>query len=275
MEIRDAVAVVTGGASGIGRATVRELAQRGARVVVADVHEDRLEEVRVEIEEMGGRVLTVRCDVAFDDQVEHLRNEALEEMGRVDIVMNNAGVVAMGPPERMTMEEWDWILQVNVYGVIRGVRAFLPHMLERGSGHIVNTASLAGLFAYAWDSVPYITGKFAVAGFTEALALYARPLGVGVSLVCPGLVDTNLGETARFVGVDDPSAWVKEIQLPPAVAPEEVATRVVDAVSEDRFLVTTAEDHVKERVTQRAADHDQFVADMIARLPTPPNLHRD
>ncbi|MBM3660739.1 MAG: SDR family oxidoreductase [Actinobacteria bacterium] len=274
MEIRDAVAVVTGGASGIGRATVRELAGRGAQVVVADIHEDRLEEVRVEIEESGGRVLTVRCDVAYDDQVEHLRHEALEEMGRVDIVMNNAGVVAMGPPERMTMEEWDWILQVNVYGVIRGVRAFLPHMLERGSGHIVNTASLAGLFAYAWDSVPYITGKFAVAGFTEALALYARPLGVGVTLVCPGLVDTNLGETARFVGVDDPSTWIKEIQLPAAVAPEEVATRVVDAVAEDRFLVTTAEDHVKERVTQRAADHDRFVADMIGRLPTPPNLHR-
>ena len=274
MEIRDAVAVVTGGASGIGRATVRELAGRGAQVVVADIHEDRLEEVRVEIEESGGRVLTVRCDVAYDDQVEHLRHEALEEMGRVDIVMNNAGVVAMGPPERMTMEEWDWILQVNVYGVIRGVRAFLPHMLERGSGHIVNTASLAGLFAYAWDSVPYITGKFAVAGFTEALALYARPLGVGVTLVCPGLVDTNLGETARFVGVDDPSTWIKEIQLPAAVAPEEVATRVVDAVAEDRFLVTTAEDHVKERVTQRAADHDRFVADMIGRLPTPPNLLR-
>jgi NAD(P)-dependent dehydrogenase (short-subunit alcohol dehydrogenase family) len=274
MEIRDAVAVVTGGASGIGRATVRELARRGAQVVVADVHEDRLEEVRVEIEEMGGRVLTVRCDVAYDDQVEHLRHEALEEMGRVDIVMNNAGVVAMGPPERMTTADWDWILQVNLYGVIRGVRAFLPHMLERGSGHIVNTASLAGLFAYAWDSVPYITGKFAVAGFTEALALYAKPLGVGVSLVCPGLVDTNLGETARFVGVDDPSAWVKEIQLPPAVAPEEVATRVCDAVAEDRFLVLTADDHVKERVRQRAADHDRFVADMIERLPTPPNLHR-
>ena len=274
MEVRDAVAVVTGGASGIGRATVLELARRGAQVVVADIHEDRLEEVRVEVEGMGGRVLTVRCDVTYDDQVDHLRHETLEEMGRVDIVMNNAGVVAMGPPETMTMQDWDWILQVNVYGVIRGVRAFLPHMLERGSGHIINTASLAGLFAYAWDSVPYITGKFAVAGFTEALALYAKPLGVGVTLVCPGLVDTNLGETARFVGVADPSEWLREIQLPPAVAPEEVATRVVDAVAEDRFLVTTAEDHVKERVTQRAADHDQFVADMIGRLPTPPNLHR-
>jgi NAD(P)-dependent dehydrogenase (short-subunit alcohol dehydrogenase family) len=274
MEIRDAVAVVTGGASGIGRATVLELARRGAQVVVADLHEDRLEEVRVEVEGMGGRVLTMRCDVTSDDQVDHLRHETLEEMGRVDIVMNNAGVVAMGPPETMTMHDWDWILQVNVYGVIRGVRAFLPHMLERGTGHIVNTASLAGLFAYAWDTIPYITGKFAVAGFTEALALYARPLGVGVTLVCPGLVDTNLGETARFVGLEDPASWMKGIELPPAVAPTEVASRVCDAIAEDRFLVLTAEDHVKERVAQRAADHDAFVADMIARLPTPPNLHR-
>jgi len=274
VNITGSVAVVTGAASGIGRATALELARRGAHVVAADIHEDRLEELRVEIEGMGQRVLTVRCDVTFDDQVEHLRVEALEEMGRVDIVMNNAGVVAMGPPETMTMEEWDWILQVNLYGVIRGVRAFLPHMLERGSGHIVNTASLAGLFAYAWDTIPYITGKFAVAGFTEALALYARPLGVGVSLVCPGLVDTNLGETARFVGVEDPAAWLTEIQLPPAVAPEAVATRVCDAVAEDRFLVLTEDELVKERTTQRATDHDAFVADMIARLPTPPNLHR-
>ena len=274
MNITGSVAVVTGAASGIGRATALELARRGAHIVAADIHEDRLEELRVEVEEMGQRVLTIRCDVTFDDQVEHLRVEALEEMGRVDIVMNNAGVVAMGPPETMTMEEWDWILQVNLYGVIRGVRAFLPHMLERGTGHIVNTASLAGLFAYAWDTIPYITGKFAVAGFTEALALYARPLGVGVSLVCPGLVDTNLGETARFVGIDDPSTWLKEIQLPAPVAPEAVATRVCDAVAEDRFLVLTEDELVKERTTQRATDHDAFVADMIARLPTPPNLHR-
>lgn len=274
MEIRDAVAVVTGGASGIGRATVRELARRGARVVVADIHEDRLEEVRVEVEESGGRVLTVRCDVAFDDQVEHLRREALEEMGRVDIVMNNAGVVAMGPPETMTMQDWDWILQVNLYGVIRGVRAFLPHMLERGTGHIVNTASLAGMYAYAWDAVPYITGKFAVAGFTEALALYARPLGVGVSLLCPGVVETNLRESVRVVGVEDPSVWVQPVQLPPAVTAEEVATRVADAVAEDRFLVVTAEEHLQERVQQRATDHDRFVAEMIERLPTPPNLHQ-
>lgn len=273
-EIAGAVAVVTGGASGIGRATALELARRGADVVVADLHEDRLEEVRVEVEAMGRRVLTVRCDVAFDEQVEHLRDEALEEMGRVDIVMNNAGVVLLGPPETIPMPDWDWILQVNLFGVIRGVRAFLPHLLARGSGHIVNTASLAGLFAYSWDTIPYITGKFAVAGFTEALALYAKPLGVGVSLVCPALVETNLGETARFAGVDDPAAWVREIDLPAAVPAETVATRVCDAVAGDRFLVLTEDDLVRERVQLRAADHDAFVADMIARLPAPPNLHR-
>jgi NAD(P)-dependent dehydrogenase (short-subunit alcohol dehydrogenase family) len=273
-QIQDAVAVVTGGASGIGRATVLELARRGAEVVVADLHEDRLEEVRVEVEGMGRRVLTVRCDVSFDDQVEHLRDEALEEMGRVDIVMNNAGVVAMGPPERMTMQDWDWILQVNLYGVVRGVRAFLPHLLERGSGHIVNTASLAGLYAYAWDTIPYVTGKFAVAGLTEALALYAKPLGVGVSLVCPALVDTNLGERARFVGVDEPAGWIQPVQLPPAASPDAVATRVCDAIATDRFLVLTEEELVRERTTLRATDHDAFIDDMIARLPTPPNLHR-
>jgi NAD(P)-dependent dehydrogenase (short-subunit alcohol dehydrogenase family) len=274
LDVAGKVAVVTGGASGIGRATVLELARRGARVVAADMHEDRPEEVRVVVEAMGARILTVRCDVSLDAQVEHLRDEVLEEMGRVDLLMNNAGVVALGPPETMTMADWDWILQVNLYGVVRGVRAFLPHMLARGSGHVVNTASVAGLFAYAWDSIPYITGKFAVAGFTEALALYANPLGVGVTLVCPGLVDTNLGETARFPGVDDPGRWLQAIELPGPVAPEEVATRVCDAVASGRFLVTTADDLVRERVRERAADHDGFVAGMIARLPTPPNLHQ-
>jgi NAD(P)-dependent dehydrogenase (short-subunit alcohol dehydrogenase family) len=274
MEIRGAVAVVTGGASGIGRATVRELVRRGAQVVVADVHEDRLEEVRVEIEASGGRVLAVRCDVAFDDQVDHLRHEALEEMGRVDIVMNNAGVAVLGPPEAIPMPDWDWQLQVNLYGVVRGVRAFLPHMLERGSGHIVNTASLAGLYAYTWDNIPYITGKFAVAGFTEALALYARPLGVGVSLLCPGLVETNIVENARYVGVDEPSEWMKGVPLPAAVSADVVATRVADAVADDRFLVLTHDEYIKDHTQRRAADHDAFVADMIASLPEPPNLHR-
>ena len=119
MQITDAVAVVTGAASGIGRATALELARRGAHVVAADIHEDRLEEVRVTIEEMSGRVLTVRCDVAFDDQVEHLRAEAFEEMGRVDIVMNNVGVILSGNPEDIPIAEWQRIVDLNLMSIVR------------------------------------------------------------------------------------------------------------------------------------------------------------
>ena len=269
-DLNGKVAVVTGAAQGIGRAFAGKAHGLGMRVVLSDVNAEGLAKA---VAELPGSI-GFACDVSKAERVEELAAFTYDAFGAAHVVINNAGLALGKSAWETTLAEWDRMIGVNVYGVIRGVRAFLPHMLERGSGHIINTASLAGLFAYAWDSVPYITGKFAVAGFTEALALYAKPLGVGVTLVCPGLVDTNLGETARFVGVADPSEWLREIQLPPAVAPEEVATRVVDAVAEDRFLVTTAEDHVKERVTQRAADHDQFVADMIGRLPTPPNLHR-
>lgn len=274
MQIDGAVAVITGGASGIGRATVFEMVRRGAAVVAADVHLDRLEEVRVAVEEMGGRVLTVRCDVSFDDQVENLRHEVFEEFGRADIVMNNAGVAVLGPPETIAMHDWDWMLQVNLFGVIRGVRAFLPHMMERGSGHIVNTASLAGLYAYNWDTIPYITGKFGVVGLTEGLALYAKPHGVGVSLVCPGLVETNLGESVRFAGIPDGTQWMLGMPLTNSVSPETVATLVCDAVADNRYIVLTDPDVVNERVRARAADYDAHIDDMIGRLVTPPNVHR-
>jgi NAD(P)-dependent dehydrogenase (short-subunit alcohol dehydrogenase family) len=274
MEIDDAVAVVTGAASGIGRATALELARRGAHVVAADIHEDRLEELRTRIEGMGRRVLTVRCDVAYDDDVEHLRAEALEEMGHVDIVMSNAGIPAIGPPERMTMQDWDWVLQVNLYGVIRGVRAFLGHMLERGSGHVVNTASLAGLYAYGWHDMAYVTSKFGVVGFTEALALYVRPHGVGVTLICPGPVETNIAENFRAMGVDDATDWLRLAEMPPAAAPDLVAQRACDAVVDGQFLVLTAEEVIRERMRARGADYDAFVAEMVSRLPASPNLHR-
>jgi NAD(P)-dependent dehydrogenase (short-subunit alcohol dehydrogenase family) len=205
------VAVVTGGASGIGRATAVELARRGADVVVADIHDLRMEEVRVEIEGIGRRCLTIHCDVSLDRDVEHLRGEVLEEMGRVDILMNNAGVAVLGPPETIPAEDWDWILQINLMGPVRGVRAFLPHMMERGSGYIVNTASVAGLYAYHWDTIPYITAKHGVVGFTEGLKLYVEPHGIKVSVLCPGLVSTNIVENARLSGLDDPAQWVSTL----------------------------------------------------------------
>ena len=274
MDVDGAVAVITGGASGIGRATALELARRGAHVVLADINDARLAEAHTHVEALGRRCLTVHCDVSQDAEVEDLRDEAIATMGRVDIVMNNAGVAMLGPAEGLTMEEWNWILQINLFGVIRGVRAFVPHLLERGSGYVVNTASVAGLYAYAWDHPTYITAKFAVAGLTEALAIYLRPLGVGVSVLCPGLVNSNMGDTARMGGVDDISKWLRPMPLEEPVEPEYVATLVADAIRDERYLILTHPDPMRERMARRGADLDSWVASQIEALPNPPNLYQ-
>src|SRR5206468_4187757 len=105
--------------------------------------------------------------------------------------------------EQIAIADWQWCFEINVLGVARGVRAFLPHMIERGSGHIVNTGSIAGLIALTGEGAPYVASKFAVVGLSESLALYARPRGIGVSVLCPGSVDTNLAETGRTIGLTD------------------------------------------------------------------------
>jgi NAD(P)-dependent dehydrogenase (short-subunit alcohol dehydrogenase family) len=274
MDAHDKVAVITGGASGIGRATALELARRGTDIVVADVNDERIAEVGAEVEALGRRYLGVRCDVTQDSDVERMRDEAIATMGQVDIVMSNAGVAMIGPPEGLSMAEWDWILQINLYGVIRNVRAFLPHLLERGSGHVVNTASVAGLFAYSWDHPTYITAKFAVVGLTEALALYLKPLGIGVTLLTPGLVETNMGETARLGGVDDISRWIREIPLETPVPAESVGVLVADAIRDDRYHVMTHPEETEAKMHARGEGLDAFVASQIARLPPPPNLYR-
>ena len=274
MEIEGTVAAITGGASGIGRATALELVRRGATgVVLADLNDERLAETKDAIEALGARAVTVHCDVSKDADVERYRDEALAAFDDVDIVMNNAGVAMIGPAEGLSMDEWDWILQINLYGVIRGVRAFLPHLLARGSGHVVNTSSVAGLFAYAWDHPAYITAKHGVVGLTESIALYLKPNGIGVSLLCPSLVSTNMGDTARFGGVDDISTWMRDIQLEEPIEPEVVGTLVADAIRDERYLILTAPDSIRPRIAARGADPDAFVEAQMEQLPEPPNLY--
>src|SRR6266516_4855201 len=186
MEIANKVAVITGGASGIGKGTALAMARRGADVVLADVHDERLEQAWAEITALGRRALAVHCDVAQDADVERLAEATLGEMGRVDILMNNAGVVLRGALEQISVADWEWSFGINVLGVVRGIRTFLPHMLERGSGYIINTGSVAGLIALTGEGAPYVASKFAIVGLSEALALYARPRGIGVSVLCPG-----------------------------------------------------------------------------------------
>src|SRR5262249_29289434 len=161
----------------------------------------RLEETRAALTALGRRALAVHCDVAQDADVERLGEAALSAMGRVDVLMNNAGVVLRGALEQIPMADWGWSSGITFLGVLLGIRTFLPHMLERGSGYIINTGSVAGLIALTGEGAPYVASKFAVVGLSEALALYARPRGIGVSVLCPGSVDTNLLETERVIGM--------------------------------------------------------------------------
>ena len=263
MNIHGETAVITGGASGIGRASALALARRGANVIVADIHEQRLAAVADEVRRLGRRALAVRCDVSVAEDLARVAAVAEAELGPVGIVMNNAGVVLRGALQEISLEDWRWCLGINVFGVIHGIHAFLPRMVERRHGWIVNTGSVAGLVALTGEGAPYITSKFAVVGLTEALALYCRPLGIGVSLLCPGGVRTNLAETGRSIGMT-PEREVSETRMAQTVQggteaePEHIGELVANAVQDETFLVLQDAFHA-ELIRRRAADLNAFM----------------
>jgi NAD(P)-dependent dehydrogenase (short-subunit alcohol dehydrogenase family) len=269
--VEGTVAVVTGGASGIGRSCADEFARRGAAVVIADINEERIGETVAALNGRGSRAIGIRCDVTSDADVARLRDESLAAMSHVDIVMNNAGVALLGPPESVPLDDWRWIIDVNVLGLVRGAAAFIPHLLERGSGHIVNTASIAGLYAYSWDSIPYITSKFGAYGLSEGLFGYLKPHGIGVSVLCPGLVTTNLAENARIAGTEDRDGWssLPERLLANAISAESVGPMVADAVEADQFLILTHPDDAT-FLAERRTDLESALLAGVAGAPIPP-----
>lgn len=258
-------AVVTGAASGIGRATAIALAAEGAAVVLADLNVDRLAEVEAEIRATGGRALAQRCDVASDTDVEALAAATTAAFGDADILMNNAGVMLRGPLERMPTSDWQWIMDINFLGAVRGVRAFLPAMLARGSGHIVNTASIGGLVGGRAHSAGYSASKFALVGYSETLAVHVRSRGVGVSVLCPGGVRTNLTEQIRLSdAAEGPEGYgLDEAFGPDAVESDAAAALVLDAIVDGRFLVLTDPRHQK-MLERRVSDMDAWVATRAA-----------
>jgi NAD(P)-dependent dehydrogenase (short-subunit alcohol dehydrogenase family) len=267
------LAVITGGASGIGRGTALAMARAGADIVLADINDARLAEVEREVKAFGRRVLTVHCDVSQDDEVAHLAAVA-EAFGPVSVVMNNAGVVLRGALEEIDIADWQWCFGINVFGVIRGINAFLPRLIERRHGYIINTGSVTGLVALTGEGAPYVASKFAVVGLTEALALYARQFGIGVSLLCPGGVNTNLAETGRTIGMTEErqaaeTRMAQSVQGGRELEPEEVGELVVRAVEEEQFLIMPDEFH-RGLVRRRAEDLNLFVATRLKDVgPTP------
>ncbi len=246
MELQDAVAVVSGGASGIGRGIVLALVRAGASVVIADVNDARARSVFEEIEALGGRGAAIHWDVASEADVQSVTGRVLGDWGRVDVLVNNAGVQLYGPVERTPVADWQWILDVNLLGAVRLLRAFVPGMLERGRGHVVTTASMQGFVATHPFNVPYVSTKAALIGMSEGLALRLRPHGVGVSVFCAGPVPSNIRETRRVAGM--PADAPVGASLFPGVSNQPVTAEVagqavVDGIRGDRFLILTHPDH--------------------------------
>jgi len=245
--LKERVAVVTGGASGIGRALALALSREGAKLVLADVDEAGITEVARAITARGGAAVAVKTDVASIEQVQALADRAWNSFGAVHILCNNAGVAVWGGLEAATYPDWQWVIGVNLWGVIHGLLAFVPRMIaQREEGHIVNTASMAGLVATGGMGI-YNTTKYAVVGLSETLAKDLRPYNIGVSVLCPIGVATRIRESDRNrpEALRNPEGQPKSppVQLlGRTLTPEEVAEQVIAAVRRNQlYIITHAE----------------------------------
>jgi NAD(P)-dependent dehydrogenase (short-subunit alcohol dehydrogenase family) len=232
-------ALVTGAASGIGRETALELARRGADLVICDVDDPGLASTAETIRGLGGNVEFQQVDVSSADEMEAFAAAVHARVEAVDLLMNNAGVAIGGPFLATTLSDWDWILGINLKGVIHGCHFFIPNMVERGrGGHVVNVSSAAG-YAAASALTAYNTTKFGVLGLTEALWDELQPKGIGVTAICPGIIDTPITRNARLVGdMDKPETRQEMVEgyRRRAYTPERVARHILDAVQRDRLV---------------------------------------
>ncbi len=263
MELKGKTAVITGGASGIGLATAIQFSKAGAKIVLGDIEDGPLEHQVKEMRSHGATVIGVHCDVAQESDVEALRDAALKEFGSVHVIFNNAGVAGgstIGTPKKI----WDWVMSVNLDGVVNGMNAFIPLFLEQNEGHVVNTASEAGLVGVAGMG-PYNASKFAVVGISESLFHELANTGknVHVSVLCPNFVRTRIFESERNMPkelasyAENPEneeiKKLAEALVNAGIDAADVATAVEDAVVNEKFWILTHE-HSALRITELRLD---------------------
>jgi NAD(P)-dependent dehydrogenase (short-subunit alcohol dehydrogenase family) len=246
-------AVITGGASGIGRAIADRCIREGMNLVLADVEQSALLRAEAELRATGGEVLAVKTDVARRSDVEALAQRALKAFGQVHLLFNNAGVAAGGAPWDATWNDWEWVIGVNLWGAVHGVKVFTPLMLAQNTEcHIVNTASTAGLVV-GGGSATYAVTKHAIVALSESMyiSLQQRNALVKVSVLCPGVVRTNIGEAERTRPAElrnEPVTMTAEMQAGLAAfkaimaagsPPAQIADRVFAAIRDEQFYIVT------------------------------------
>lgn len=239
LALRDKTALVTGAGSGIGRETALAFARAGADLVLCDVDEGGLEKTATAIRGLGRQVLARRVDVASREEMRAFAVEVHRERAAVDVLMNNAGVGLAGGFLDTSLEDWDWVVGINFWGVVHGCHFFLPPMVARGrGGHVVNVSSAAGYVAGA-QLAAYSTTKFAVFGLSEALRDDLRPHGIGVTTVCPGFINTPIVGSARMRGraaAPEARAAMADFYQRRAYGPERVAANILKAVARNRAV---------------------------------------
>jgi len=259
-QLKGKVAVVTGAASGIGAALAERFAAEDMRVMLADVDEAGLTAVADRLATGGTKVATARCDTSIDADVRELATQTVDRFGAAHVLCNNAGVAGLCDAWLAPMTEWERTIGVNLLGVVHGIRSFLPVMTEQGEGHIVNTASIAGLGPFP-GGAPYCATKHAVVGISESLYLELKVTGspIEVSVLCPGWVQTRImdhGSPELTTPMAALGEQVAKAAVDAGIQPAEVADLVIEAVRTDRFWILTHDDTGAAAVArmQRAAD---------------------
>jgi NAD(P)-dependent dehydrogenase (short-subunit alcohol dehydrogenase family) len=255
-DFKDKVAVITGAASGIGRGIVNRAVKEGMKVVLADIEEKALRQVEKELKSSGATVLSVLTDVSKAEDVEKLAKETLDNFGEVDLLCNNAGIGPYGVTWECSISDWKWIMDVNLWGVIYGIRTFIPIMLKQDSEcHIVNTASLSGLMANEIGQGMYIVTKYGVVGLTEIIAkeLSLLKSKIRIHALCPGMVKTRIIDCERNRPADLCNDITEKIDHPEleqiweamyglaeaGESPDKVGDIVFEAIKEDIFYILT------------------------------------
>ena len=265
-DFRNRVALVTGGASGIGLGIARALATEGAHVAIGDVDAEAADKAAAELRTRGVKAFARATDVRVDDSVEALFDGAREALGPIDLVVNNAGVYLGGPMRSCTWDDWRFVLDVNLDGVFRVGQKAAAVLRERGSGHVVNTASVGGFMSYN-EGVAYAVSKFGVVAYSDAMRMDLEPLGIGVSTLCPGPIETNLAASDRLRSASERAGGVSEALSPMirgGMAPDEIGPIVLRGIRRGLPYIFTHDD-----MRELFAARFQTVLDCMDRIDEP------